>query len=75
MPDYRVGAGIAGIYAGVCVKGKNEWKSKSYVTEEALSSAAIYLIEDTDSHIWERDINDKKKVVLSAKIVEKDAQA
>lgn len=31
---------------------------------------AFYLLEDTDSHRWEKSINDRQKVVLTAQIVE-----
>ena len=39
MPQYHVGCGLAGIYAGI-LKKPGEWKVKNEVTDEAVSSVA-----------------------------------
>ena len=43
MAEYHAGCGLAGIYAGT-IKKPGEWKSKSAVTDEALRSAAEYML-------------------------------
>lgn len=73
MPKYGIGTGVAGIYAGI-LKNKNEFKDKSEVTEQALSSVAIFLLEDTDSHSWEHPIKNHKKIVLTAKVVMEEGE-
>lgn len=45
MTRYRVGCGLNGIYAGI-LKNEDEWKTKSDVTDEAVSAVAQYLIEN-----------------------------
>lgn len=45
MPEYHVGCGMAGIYAGTISKpGIWKSKSKSPVTDEALRAAAEYMM-------------------------------
>ena len=46
MPDYHVGCGLAGIYAGTLKKSGVEWLHKSDVTTEALSAVAQRLLFD-----------------------------
>lgn len=46
MPEYHVGCGIAGIYAGILKADGQEWKSKSCVTTEALNAVAQYLLDN-----------------------------
>ena len=43
MPEYHVGVGIAGIYAGTLNKKGDMWISKSDVTGEAMSSVFDYM--------------------------------
>jgi len=38
MPEYHVGCGLAGIYAGTLKKNGNEWLHKSNVTDEAIEA-------------------------------------
>ena len=45
MPDYHVGIGLAGIYAGI-KKDSTQWKTKSLVTDEVVKAAAQYLLEN-----------------------------
>lgn len=44
MPQYHVGFGIAGIYAGT-QKKPGEWGAKTCVTDEAIKASAQYLLE------------------------------
>ena len=45
MPEYHVGCGAFGIYAGTLEpRNKNLWRNKSDVTNEALCAAAQYLL-------------------------------
>lgn len=46
MADYHVGPGLFGIYAGTLNPKGDTWRNKSEVTREALSSAAIYLLDN-----------------------------
>lgn len=42
MPQYHVGCGIAGIYAGTISK-PGAWKVKNEVTNEAICAVADYI--------------------------------
>ena len=44
MPDYHVGCGIGGIYAGTMKKSGEEWLTKSEVTKEAELAVAGWLL-------------------------------
>lgn len=44
MTKYHVGRGMAEIYAGT-IKKPGEWKTKSPVTDEALSATAEYMMD------------------------------
>lgn len=45
MPEYHVGCGAFGIYAGTLEpRNKNLWRNKSDVTNEALCAAAQHLL-------------------------------
>lgn len=46
MPDYHVGCGAFGIYAGTLSKNKKLWQNKSEVTKEALCAVAEYLMQE-----------------------------
>ena len=46
MAEYHVGCGIFGIYAGTITEDKRRWVRKSEVTDEALSAAAQYLLQE-----------------------------
>lgn len=43
MPDYHVGCGAFGIYAGTLMPNKTMWRNKSEVTEEAIDAVRDYL--------------------------------
>lgn len=43
MPEYHVGCGISGIYAGTVNKKGDMWKNKSCVTQEAIQSVIAYM--------------------------------
>ena len=45
MSEYHVGCGIFRIYAGILKKNGTEWKDKTDVTTEAISSVAQYLLK------------------------------
>ena len=45
MPEYHVGCGVFGIYAGTLnSKNKSMWKTKSEVTDEALCAVRDYMV-------------------------------
>lgn len=44
MPEYHVGCGITGIFAGTLNKKGDMWRTKSEVTAEVLGSAAQHLL-------------------------------
>lgn len=46
MAEYHVGCGIAGIYAGRLDKSGERWAAKSLVTDEVVSAAAQYLLQN-----------------------------
>lgn len=54
MPDYHVGCGAFGIYAGTLNKTKTLWQNKSEVTHEALCAVAEYLIQENKAMRFER---------------------
>lgn len=43
MPEYHVGCGIAGIYAGTVNKKGDMWKNKSCVTQEAILAVISHM--------------------------------
>lgn len=45
-PEYHVGCGAFGIYAGTITKDGKLWKNKSEVTDEALRAVRDYLIHE-----------------------------
>lgn len=52
MPNYHVGCGWSGIFAGTLKKNGKEWLNKSEVTIEALNAVAEYMrynIPDDDN--------------------------
>ena len=44
MPEYHVGCGFTGIFAGTLNKKGDMWRTKSEVTAEVLGSAAQHLL-------------------------------
>ena len=46
MPNYHVGCGWSGIFAGTLNQKGDMWRNKSDVTSEALCAAAHYLLFD-----------------------------
>lgn len=47
MPDYHVGCGAFGIYAGTLEpRNKNMWRNKSAVTDEAILSVVQYFKQE-----------------------------
>ena len=55
MPEYHVGCGAFGIYAGRLNKKGDMWVSKSEVTDEVLHSAFDYLYDNKKELISEVD--------------------
>lgn len=49
MTEYHVGCGAFGIYAGTLKPNGEEWRNKSDVTDEAISAAAQYLLQNDES--------------------------
>lgn len=85
MPEYHVGAGIFGIYAGTLMPPKEGettmWRNKSDVTDEAINAVRDYMLDNCikekegkteGGYKWER--KDGKTVVLMIKVVDVDAQ-
>ena len=74
MAEYHVGCGIAGIYAGMVKANKEEWRSKSLVTDEAINAVRDFLLDElhgncgTNSREWTR--KDGKTVTLMIKVEE-----
>lgn len=64
MPNYHVGCGAFGIYAGTLnSKNKNLWQSKTECTDEAICAVRDYMIQEllgglecetgsTSGYIW-----------------------
>ena len=55
MPDYHVGCGAFGIYAGTLNKAKTLWQNKSEVTEEAVCAVAEYLLQENKRMRFEKN--------------------
>lgn len=84
-PEYHVGAGIFGIYAGTIMPEKEEkprmWRNKSEVTDEAINAVRDYMLDNCikekegkteGGYKWTR--KDGKTVALMIKVVDVDAQ-
>ena len=74
MPEYHVGCGIAGIYAGT-IKKPGEWKTKSPVTDEALRATAEYMMGKIEKgheayEITWTNRTTGKKIVLTCNVIE-----
>ena len=52
MAEYHVGCGAFGIYAGTLKPNGIEWRNKSDVTDEAISAAAQYLLQQDESMVF-----------------------
>lgn len=48
MPQYHVGCGLSAIYAGTISK-PGVWKTKSPVTDEAISASAQFLVMNNEA--------------------------
>ena len=68
MADYHVGAGLFGIYAGTLNPKGDTWRNKSEVTKEALSSVAIYLLDNKKEFRFQRRSDGKWFVLEVAEI-------
>ena len=55
MPDYHVGCGAFGIYAGTLSRNKTLWQNKSEVTNEAICAVAEYLLQENKIVRFEKD--------------------
>lgn len=79
MPDYHVGAGLFGIYAGTLMpekEGKPQmWRNKTDVTDEAINAVRDYMMDECideknnklqGGYEWKR--KDGKKISLIVKI-------
>lgn len=76
MAEYHVGCGLTGIYAGT-IKKPGEWKSKSEVTGEALSSVAEFMLGnikpgDKAYEITWTNSETGKKIVLTCHMEDAD---
>ena len=74
MPEYHVGCGIAGIYAGTLNnRNKNIWQNKSMVTDEAIDAVRDYmkseLKEGEVKRTYEWTLKKGGKVRLTLEIV------
>ena len=49
MPNYHVGCGATGIFAGTLNKKGDMWVNKSEVTDETFAAVAQYCIEHNES--------------------------
>lgn len=71
---YNVGCGLFGIYAGILKKSGDEWKSKSDVTDEAITAVCNYMLMkkeiDNDFYGYTYNLKDGRKATLCI-IVEK----
>lgn len=76
MPDYHVGCGAFGIYAGTLEpRNKNKWRNKSNVTEEAIGSVVQYIKQELDyqdrhKFYTEYTFNDGQRVSLTIEKIE-----
>lgn len=79
MPEYHVGCGAFGIYAGTLnSKNKNLWQNKTECTDEALCAVRDYLIQeclgglhgDKSSGGYEWTLKDGRVVKLLVVIVD-----
>ena len=80
MPEYHVGCGLFGIYAGTLnPKNKNMWKSKSECTDEAIEAVRDYMVQECLGGIrcetaktggYEWTLKDGRKVELRITIKE-----
>lgn len=52
MAQYHVGCGAFGIYAGTLKPNGIEWRTKTDVTDEAISAAAQYLLQHDESMVF-----------------------
>lgn len=57
MAEYHVGCGLSAIYAGTILK-PGVWKNKTPVTDEAISAAAQWLLENQEAFVF--TMNGKK---------------
>lgn len=49
MPEYHIGCGFSGIFAGT-IKRPGEWKDKSDCTDEAIKSVLQYMLDKADEN-------------------------
>lgn len=78
MPEYHVGCGAFGIYAGTLEpRNKSLWKNKSEVTDEAIGAVRDYMIMEllggfscskATSSGWEWTLKDGRCVELRVTI-------
>jgi hypothetical protein len=66
MPEYHVGCGLCGIYAGVLNKKGDDWKSKSDITDEAMAAVAQFLLEQKKSMKFEYHGKEYRLLVCKA---------
>lgn len=55
MPDYHVGCGAFGIYAGTLNRNKTLWQNKSKVTNEAICAVAEYMLQENKRMRFEKN--------------------
>ncbi len=75
MPEYHVGCGLAGIYAGRLNKQKTMWVSKSLVTLEAIQAVAdhmcLELKNDNKCNVYVFTMKDGREMRLWLEVVDK----
>lgn len=75
MAKYSIKCGLANIYAGI-LKNKNEWKSKTPVTDEAIEAVRDWLFQTmpegqtVNGYSW--NTKDGKEIQLIVKIKDGD---
>ena len=55
MPEYHIGCGAFGIYAGTLNRTKTLWQNKSEVTNEAICAVAEYLLQENKMVRFEKN--------------------
>lgn len=71
-PEYHVGCGLFGIYAGTLMPNGCVWRNKSDVTDEALASVRDYMVSEfikgdqtQGGYEWDRKDGKVVKLMIS----------
>lgn len=78
-PEYHVGCGAFGIYAGTLMPNKELWRNKSDVTDEAIAAVRDYLFSEfirdgktQGGYEWTRKDGRAVKLMIVAEEPEKE---